>query len=141
MKIDALIVCDAATVREGLLHILGGGLTRLWRDVLPGPLNVQLALAIEFDEADLDLPHEIEIVMQSPSGADVFRIQGGFQVPRPDRLEDGELQLVPLTFDTRNAGLIERGRHEIRASVDSGEEVMKAVWVLHPEEALIPPLK
>lgn len=140
MKIDALIVSDAATVREGLLHILGGGVTRLWRDSLPAPLNIQLALAIELDEADLGLPHEIEIVMQNPSGADVFRIQGGFQVPRPERLEKGELQLVPLAFDTRNAVLTELGRHEIRASVDSGEEVMKAAWVLHPEEVLIPPL-
>jgi hypothetical protein len=38
MDIEALL-CDAATVRENVLHILGGGLGQLWRDVYPARLG------------------------------------------------------------------------------------------------------
>jgi hypothetical protein len=140
VKVDSLIVCDAVTIREGLFHVLGGGITRLWRPTLPGPLGVQIAAVIEIAELELELPHEIGIVLRDAVGADIFRIQGGFQAQRPPKLEDGESVLVPVAFDTRNAGIMTYGRHELTAQVDSGDVMSRAFWILHPEELQMPSL-
>lgn len=37
------VLCDRATVRDGLLHILGAGVTIVYRDKVPAPLDVDVA--------------------------------------------------------------------------------------------------
>ena len=39
MQVVTALLCDYASVREGLLNILGGGVNRLWRAELPAPLD------------------------------------------------------------------------------------------------------
>jgi hypothetical protein len=41
------VLCDKATIREGLLHILGGGVRVLGRPQLPASFDVDLALMLE----------------------------------------------------------------------------------------------
>jgi hypothetical protein len=50
MHVDAFI-CDAVTVREGLLHVLGAGIASLTRREFPAPLAVSLALVLSAEDA------------------------------------------------------------------------------------------
>ena len=44
MRIDTALLCDAATERDGLLNVLGGGITVATRPEFPAPLGMTLAL-------------------------------------------------------------------------------------------------
>ncbi|MGD0746747.1 MAG: hypothetical protein ABSB68_02925 [Acidimicrobiales bacterium] len=140
MEVKAGFICDAATVREGLLHVLGGAITRLWRPTMPAPLGVTFAMVLSISENELDIPHQLLFTVNGPDGV-IGSGMSGFLAPRPDRLEEGEDVLAPVVFPIpllTNA----YGRHSIGVSIDNepaGRE-LSCFWVLHPEEQLIPPL-
>lgn len=56
----AAMLCDAASVREGLLHILGGGITRSSRPAYPTMLGAVIALQFIVHREDF-IAHEIAI--------------------------------------------------------------------------------
>ncbi len=103
---------------------------------------VQVAAIAELTEDELDTPHEVVMEIHGPGERLLARAQGGFQIPRPPLLEDGETQLVPMPFDFRMAIFYEYGRHCLHANLDSatsgdGGDVRKYFWVLHPEEVAL----
>ncbi|MFK4760284.1 DUF6941 family protein [Microbacterium sp. ZW T5_45] len=56
MHVSSLILCDAATVREGLINVIGGGLTYIRRPSYPAPLVCDIALTISHrGSADIGL--------------------------------------------------------------------------------------
>ena len=61
MELKAAIICDAASVREGLLHVLGGGITRIWRQDLPAALGVALAVIVDLPPDVMFDPHEVTV--------------------------------------------------------------------------------
>lgn len=140
MRIASVLVCDAATVREGLLHGLRGGITRLWRSELPAPLGVAVALTIEMEREVEHLPHEIRIEIFDPSGQRIGEAVGGVQYGGGARLEPGEHHLMALAIPLHNAGVAQYGKHRLVTSVDDGERHETGVWVLHPDEQQLPPL-
>lgn len=139
MDVAAALLCDSATVREGLLNVLGAGVTRLWRPELPAPLAVTLAVIAEMAEEDLPVPHEVEVTISNTGGL-IGQAMGGFQAGAPAaNVEAGERFLVPIALDLRNAGTNAYGRHEMRVSIDAGAaERTLLFWVLHPDELRLP---
>ena len=140
MPVSAALLCDAATVREGLLHVLGAGITRLWRAELPAPLAVMLAIVAEVPRETLLQPHELHIRVVAPDDEVVVEAMGGFQIHNPGRLEPGESQLVPQIVSLLNAGVKQYGAYRVEISLDSDPVTTIRFWVLHPEELAIPPI-
>ena len=140
-EVDCVLLCDAASVREGLLHILGGGITRAWRPTLPSPLGIQVAALVAIDSEDFGQPHDISIQIFDPDGNDFAGARGGFLPRDPGRLEPGEKALLPMVFDFRNYPVTKYGAHELKVSiVGSGSEISRKFWILHPDELAIPPV-
>lgn len=140
MQIASVIVCDAATVREGLLHVLGGGITRLWRTELPAPLGVALAVTIEMEREVEHLPHEIRVEILGPEDQRVGDAVAGIQYGGGARLEPGECHLLAIAIPLQNIGISAYGRHRLIVRVDDDDEREIGVWVLHPDEQEMPPL-
>jgi hypothetical protein len=61
VRVDAALLCDAATVREGLLHILGGGATVVSRAVFPTSLGLVMAVSLTVDPDEVAGHHEIVV--------------------------------------------------------------------------------
>ena len=40
MRLETALLSDHASVRDGLLFVVAGGITRVWRSQLPAPLNL-----------------------------------------------------------------------------------------------------
>lgn len=143
MEIFFAILSDAATVREGLLHVLGGAITRIFRPLLPAPLGVTLALVIRMDQevAALGLPHELSVTIRNDEGV-VNQGMAGFQPTElPPRLEPGEKLLIPIVIPQLQAVATTRyGRHSLEVSLDNGQPTTMEFWVLHPDEMVIPPI-
>lgn len=87
MRVDTALLCDAVTVREGLLHILGGGINRINRPQYPAPLGAALALRILLHRTELDRQHSLEVVLAGEDGQMIAKVDAQFQVPR-DKVVD-----------------------------------------------------
>jgi hypothetical protein len=122
VKLAAAVLCDYAGVRDGLLTVVGAGVTRIWRQDLPAPMNVMLALMIELHRIELDKQHSLEVLVQDQDGEAAAQIQGGFSVPPPNDLQAGELQLVPMPIDLRNVALRKHGNYSIEVSVNGSHQ-------------------
>jgi hypothetical protein len=96
LRIDCALLCDAATVREGLLHILGGGVTRAGRTEYPAPLNLALALRILVHPTEADHPHNLEVRLQGADGDLVANLGVEFGVSDMTALAPGEHASIPL---------------------------------------------
>lgn len=119
MQIPTAVLCDFAGVREGLFTIVSGGITRLWREQLPGPLSVFVALHVELTPAESALPHELRIRLTAPSGKVFSEVRGAFQVDRSAASFDPEENvLFPIPIDMRAAPVEEWGWITFDISVD-----------------------
>lgn len=96
MRIDSALLCDAATVREGLLHVLGGGITRAGRTSFPAPLGMTLALRILIHPTEADRPHQLEVRLQGEDGDAVANFAIEFGMDDTGQLEPGEHASLPI---------------------------------------------
>lgn len=116
MQVAAAMLCDFASVRDNLLFVIGGCLTRLYRDEYPAAMGVSLALTLELHRMELGRPHELHILVLGADGEQHAEIQGGFNAA--GEVEPGETLLVPIPFDLRAVGLPAPGRYSVEISVD-----------------------
>jgi hypothetical protein len=119
MRLDTALLCDAATVREGLLHILGGGITQIIRDEYPAELSVTLALRIMVHPTEMPEAHQLRIVVQGEDGEQITEVRADVRVANPELVpvgEEGEL-LIPWDFPGRPK-LPTTGRYSMEILID-----------------------
>jgi len=95
MEVDAFL-CDAATVREGLLHILGGGITRLGRAGFPAQFGCDLAVMVQLHPIEAQDEQRLRTVVVDGDGNELGRLEGSFRASPSPTLEPGELVSVPF---------------------------------------------
>jgi hypothetical protein len=118
MEVDTCLLCDAATVREGLLHILGGGITQAQRPEFPSPLGVALALRILVHPTELAHPHLLEVILQDEDGERVTRFEINIAEIDAD-LPAGELAPLPVAWDfPGRPNLPHPGRYSFELLID-----------------------
>jgi len=78
MRLECAMVCDAVTVRDGLLHILGGGIGRVPRVGFPAQLDNDVALRLTMTTDEVKAHHKIEIRVLTGTGALASTVTGEF---------------------------------------------------------------
>ncbi|HEX9994762.1 MAG TPA: hypothetical protein VGB14_17670 [Acidimicrobiales bacterium] len=117
MDVSAALLCDFAQVRDRVLFVVAGGVTRLWRQELPAPMNVFVALLIEQEPVDLSHVHRLRVVVLDQDGTELASVDGDFQVDAAS-LEPGDTVTVPAAVDLRAVGLPGYGPYDVRIFVD-----------------------
>ena len=97
--------CDFAQVREGLLFVSSGGVTRSLRDELPAPIGVFLALVIELDRFEAQQQHIIRVIIMDEDGKELAEVNGTFEFGSPELLLIDEQPSIPITLDIRNVAV------------------------------------
>ncbi len=119
MKATAVMLADHATIREGLLHVLGGGITQVTRDPLPAPLGVMLAVMLQPDSReDLLKSHDLEVTIRHAAkegGEPVARAVMTFSAAT---LPPGPLPAIPVAVPLQLVPVSETGIHNITVSLD-----------------------
>lgn len=139
MEVTTALLCDFAQVREGLLFVSSGGITRCWRDEFPAALGVQLALIIEVDEIESKRPHELQVVVVGEDGKQYGELKGGFQIERGPEARPHEKTAVPMTIDLRPVGVDKYGPYDISIYVDGQHRRTLTAWVAaRPDQAPTP---
>lgn len=118
MQVDAFL-CDAATVREGLLHILGGGITRLWREQFPAQIAATLAVMIVLHPTEAESEHKMVIRVASEDGQDIATMEGSFRAQRGDLSKPGELIASPLVLNLHSVPLPRAGSYSVDILIDN----------------------
>lgn len=112
------MVCDAVTVRDGLLHILGGGVGRVPRLGFPAALDNDVALRLVLSPDEVQGQHKIEIRVVTSEGAVASSVTGEFAAGiSAGRPVDSEVSLnIPVSL--RQVVLPGPDRYEIEVVVD-----------------------
>lgn len=117
MRVDCALLCDAVTVRDGLLHILGGGITRLHRPSFPTHLGVSLALRVMVHPTESDREHQIETRLLAEDGAELGRVEIGFGITAQD-VRPGEELSAPFAIPLIPVALPSEGSYSFELLID-----------------------
>ena len=127
MTFDSLYIARAVYGAEGLLNLLGGGITRLNAEVLPWR-EPSLSVVARFflDRSDLSREHDVDVRVTMPSGKELAYLS--FPLT-PEALEPlaadtvpGELLAVHLIGDMRGLRFNEEGVHSFVVFVNNEEQ-------------------
>jgi hypothetical protein len=125
MEVTTALLCDYAQVRDGLLFIMSGAVTRLNRSELPAPLGVFLALTFSMNLEEIGRLHEVRVVVSDDDGR-LAEARGGMQAQA--RVEIGEELLVPVALDLRPVALRRYGEVRFEISADDGPVHCISAW-------------
>jgi hypothetical protein len=116
MHLQAVMLCDAVSVRDGLLFVLGGGIDRLVLAEYPAVLPVQVAALLELEWLDQGNEHELLVCVYDEHLAELGRVQGQFSTMRS--LELDEFAKFPVGISLSALSLPCPGSYEVRLLID-----------------------
>ena len=122
------MLCDHAQVRDGLLFVLSGGISRIMRDSFPAAMGTCLALVLECDSTETDRPHQLEILVVGEDGEEVARMEAEVQIDGTNRARLAENLQLPISVDLRAAGLARPGAYELHVYVDAEHRRTLQFW-------------
>src|SRR3954471_20013826 len=131
MEVTTAMLADFAQVREGLLFVASGGVTRCYRDQLPAPLGVFLATVLELDRHEAEAAHDLQVIVVDEDGQQLAEIAGEIQLGETQMMI-GENLNVPIVFDLRNVPIERYGSVEIRLYIAGEHRRTLPIWVLQP---------
>ena len=122
MRVDFALICDAVSVRDNLLHLLGGGITRIWATEFPAPMRASLATRIMLDQDEARERHKLKVVIQDEEGNRIGSFDAEFGVGVPDALAPGEEVQVPLGFPLNPVRLPREGGYSLELLLDDAHQ-------------------
>jgi hypothetical protein len=128
VELTTALLCDHASVREGLLFVAGGGITRIRRTSYPSHLGIGLATVLELDPFEAHLDHHFQLVIVGEDGEEVGRIEADIRVGTTDAVKPGENVQVPLAVDLYETRLPSAGAFELRLYVDGEHRRTLQFW-------------
>jgi hypothetical protein len=136
VEVTIAALCDAATVREGLLHVLGGGVGIVHLASYPGPIPVTLAIRVEIETGEANDDHTLEVrVVGLEPETEVGRVSGAMHTTPPENGWDLESPVQVVTaLPLGGFQLPAAGKYEVRISIDG--QMLRRVRFKAAEEAL-----
>ena len=117
MDIDALL-CDHATVRDGLLHLLGGGITRVTKTRYPTELGIFLAMILTLTPSEGEEKHRVRVNIVGMDGQQIAEVNGELGVKDHPNREPGEGYVVPLPLSLASIPIPAPGTYAVNILID-----------------------
>ncbi|MFF9123175.1 DUF6941 family protein [Streptomyces sp. NPDC014889] len=123
MKLNMVALCDRATIREGLLHILGAGVTQCSLG-LPSPPDLDLAILIQAEDwQELAGSHRLTATMSHVESDQNHVIELMWDSPRIEPDDDPAapkhpLPQLPVVVPLRSIVLTQEGEHSVEVAMD-----------------------
>lgn len=130
MRFTVLTACEAQTTHDGLLNILGAGVSTVWANQFPTVIGVNVAALLEV-VAVIDEPIRIQLSVTARSDSREVLSGTNTIVPIPDAIPSDRVGAVvnaplhmPLAFPAEAAGLYDV---TLVATTDSGDEASAGI--------------
>lgn len=129
LELTVLSLCDYANVREGLLNIVSGGITRVTvRNGFPSPVDAHLAMSVYVQPHVVGVPHTSRVVLRYPDTVDeIARIDFEFNA-HADR-NPGEGLSLPFAVPLRGVVFPRAGQVDVSVSLDDAPAGMLSFWI------------
>ncbi len=124
MRFNAAFLADAASVREGLLHVLGGGVARVGRPLFPAPLDCVLVAQLSIPQDELRENYQLTVTITDDEGKMASQLGATFAhspFPVVD-LAEGEDAHIPMVLPTAGMVLPHPGLYHLTISIPEGTE-------------------
>ena len=120
VRLDALILCDFAQVREGLLFVQSGGLTRLIASKLPAAFGCHVAAMVYMPPNEAVDAHHMVMKIKSPDTVELIATINVelHELTRPDGLVLGEGRQVPVVVPLGAVRFPTPGRYDLQGDID-----------------------
>jgi hypothetical protein len=136
LQITTLTLCDFAQVRENLLFVSSGGISRVVSSNFPANLRLQLAMIIHVPAFEIGNSHKVRARLTYPETAEpVANIDVGVQINEAKGVYPGEGLNLPRVFDLSAIAFPRSGQVDIRVSVDDQPAGDLSFWLLAQKRA------
>jgi hypothetical protein len=133
VQLACALLCDAASVREGLLNILGGGVTRLLRQSFPTPFGMTLALGVNLLPDEIAGTHHVEFRLYRVGHEQIAAQRLEFTLQPPAVMEPTEDGLVVFAVPLE-ATLPAAGIYRFEVDAENGTDVIGSTFRVVPLE-------
>jgi hypothetical protein len=118
MKLRSFLLADAASVRESLLFMLGGGVSLVLRDTYPSSLPLFVVLSLELERSEVGSRIPLTITLVDPKGDTLGSTEAEFEILL-DQNEAADPAVPIMThFTLRLPGAVQgSGVHHVNVSV------------------------
>lgn len=117
------VLCDTANIRDGLLNVLGAGLSELGRESYPSTLGCTVAMMLEISEFRQEESFNVRVAVTRPDGTAVD--VKPFEMTLTDSPGDGDdgdsSYTVPMFLDATDLPIPEEGPYKMTLSVNGLE--------------------
>ncbi|MPZ22894.1 MAG: hypothetical protein GEU28_05005 [Dehalococcoidia bacterium] len=120
LRIDYLIVADAAQIANNKLYVMGGGWNQLRVNTLPADVNIGLAVGVRVDWNETNVRRKLELLVHDSDGKQLMRVEGQFETGRPAGIPQGSSQLIQVAANGR-VQFPDVGSYLLLAVVDGDE--------------------
>ncbi len=131
MKIEFLILADAAQVADGKLFLLGGGFTFHRSGNFPSQMQFAVALSIQVPWNEAGIRYPTTLTIADEAGVPIVPVlQGQFEVAKSDQIPQGTTQRAMIAVNF-NLQIPRPGRYTVSASAGSStaETSFDAIFV------------
>ncbi|MCO5330969.1 MAG: hypothetical protein M9961_12910 [Ilumatobacteraceae bacterium] len=130
--LTTLLLCDFAQVRDRLLFVSSGGISRVVQPTFPGHLRIHLALVVHVPAGLFGPQHEVLIRLKYPDDVAVIgSISVKVTVPSPPTgAQPGEGVNVPQVIDLSPVVFPHPGQVDLQVSIDGEPAGDLTFWLL-----------
>lgn len=123
ISLKVAVLADAANVRDGLLSVIGGGISVIRYPSYPMPLNADVALLFELTEPAEGEQHEIKVdarrvTSEANDETDLLFSVEARLIVGPLGPDAPRHRNAPLAIPLRQAGIPEPGEYRIEVAVN-----------------------
>ena len=119
-RLNSLVLCDFAQIREGLLFVQSGGLTRLATPSFPATFHCHVATTVYMPPTEAAAAHEMVMKVKSATTAKVVATinVAMHETPAPAGLFPGEGRQMPIVVPLAAVTFTEPGEYDLQAEID-----------------------
>lgn len=120
MQISTFALCDAASVRDNLLHMLGAGITFVKRPSYPAPLLCDLGIVVNHLPSERNL-HLKMTLRESGKSQVLAEIEASGSMDMATMDPQAHFGSISLAMDARGVAIPHPGDYVLTASLGPGQ--------------------
>lgn len=130
-RLTTLLLCDFAQVRDGLLFVSSGGVSRVVQGAYPANPRLHLALVVHLPVGSLGGPHRVHVRLKYPDTAEVIAdAELVVQLNTVAGAYPGEGINIPQVIDLLGIKFPRPGQVDVQVSIDDDPAGDLSFWML-----------
>ena len=122
MKVDFAFLADSADAINGKIYVMGGAFDTIWAKQAPviHP-KLSLVLRLKLDPAEMDRPHNFEIIVMDEDGKNVAKVAAPIEVKKNPQNYKGWQQSFLTVIHFINLNFARFGDYNFRIVINNTE--------------------